>query len=246
LALAQRDRPDLIFLSETKKRYDELTVRFNAFTEYNVIINVHDPARWHGVAMLIRKDHSYEHIPVKMNIPVRKDSRDTEAGTGRVIIIKFNNQMYVIGSYTPNSGNGDSVKLEYRTKTWDPSFALLLEQLRNNGPTIWIGDINVALNDIDLSNPKTMSKCAGFTPEERANFRALLETGDWIDIWRHQHPTERVYTWCGAPPRPNYGLRLDNIVVSKSILPNMVSSFMLSGCPISADHIPVGAWINPF
>lgn len=115
------------------------------------------------------------------------------------------------------------------------------------GPTMWIGDINVALDDIDVSNPKQMSKYAGFTPEERKNFRSFLQSGNWIDIWRHQHPDEILYTWCGAPPRPNYGLRLDNIVISKSLLPNIMSTFAISDTvPVSADHIIVGAYVKPF
>lgn len=247
LSLVNTSRPDVIFLSETKKKTEDLALLFSAFTDYNVIINAHDPPKWHGVAMLIRKDHSYQQIPIQMNIPTRSDSKGTEAATGRLIAICLNKQMYIIGSYTPNSGRSDQIKLHYRTKIWDPAFFNLLDQFRASGPTMWLGDINVALDDIDVSNPKTMCKYAGFTPEERANFRSLLQTGNWIDIWRHQHPNERTYTWCGAPPRPNYGLRLDNIVVSKSLLPNMMSTFVISdGVPVSADHIMVGAYIKPF
>jgi exodeoxyribonuclease III len=245
LTFARSERPDVIFLSETKKNAVDLSQLFRAFTEYNFIINAHNPAKWHGVAMLIRNDHSYEQLSIEMNIGVRKDSNGNEAATGRLIAIVFNKQFYIIGSYTPNSGQSDPIKLDYRTKTWDPTFFRILEKLRNSGPTIWIGDINVAPDEIDISNPKTMRKYAGFTKEERDNFRSLLETGNWIDIWRYQHPTERVYTWCGCPPRPNYGMRLDNAVVSKSLLPQMQNSFVISECPISADHIPIGVIITP-
>lgn len=244
-SLIQGSHPDVIFLSETKKKEKDLAPLLEAFTDYNVIINTHDPARWHGVAMLIRKDHSYRQIPVRMNIPTRSDSKDTEASTGRIIIICLNKELYIVGSYTPNSGRGDKIKLDYRTKTWDPTFFNILDQLRSFGPTMWIGDINVALDDIDVSNPKIMCKYAGFTPEERANFRSLLETGNWIDLWRYQHPTDRMYTWCGAPPRPNYGLRLDNIVVSKSLLPSMMNTFTIKdGVPLSSDHIVIGAYVK--
>lgn len=243
--LIQGSQPDVIFLSETKKKEEDLAPLLGSFTDYNVIINAHDPAKWHGVAMLIRKDHSYQELPVQMNIPTRSDSKGSEAAKGRIIIICLNKELFIVGSYTPNSGRSDKVKLDYRTKTWDPTFFNLLELLRASGPTMWVGDINVALDDIDVSNPKTMCKYAGFTPEERANFRSLLNTGNWIDVWRHQHPTERKYTWCGSPPRPDYGLRLDNIVVSKSLLPNMMNCFTISdGVPLSADHIMVGAYVK--
>jgi len=240
LLFAQKTRPDVIFLSETKKKAEDLAVLFSEYTEYNVIINAHNPAKWHGVAMLIRKDHKYQHIEIAMNIDVRKDSNEKEAATGRLIIIAFNEKFFIIGSYTPNSGRSDAVKLNYRTKIWDPAFFYILEHFRNTGPTMWIGDINVALDEIDVSNPKTMRNYAGFYKEERENFRTLLETGNWIDIWRHQHPTEKVYTWCGCPPQANYGMRLDNIVVSQSILPKILDSFIISECPISSDHIPIG------
>jgi exodeoxyribonuclease-3 len=198
----------------------------------------------HGVVMLIRKDHSFQHIPVQMNITPRADTKTAEAATGRIILILLNKQLYLVGTYTPNSGRGDAVKLQYRTQMWDPTFFKLLDQLRSNGPTMWIGDINVALDEIDVSNPKTMCKYAGFIQEERNNFRSLLSTGNWIDIWRQQHPTDKVYTWCGNPPRPNYGLRLDNIIVSQSLVSNILNTFMLSECPISADHIPVGCYVK--
>lgn len=245
LSLAERSRPDVIFLSETKKSTSDLTFYFNLFKEYNYIINAHEPARWHGVAMLIRKDHSYQQIPVQMNISTRSDSKSNEAGLGRIIVVCLDSKMYLVGTYTPNSGRQDQIKLDYRTKIWDPVFFKLLERLRESGPVMWVGDINVALDDIDVSNPKTMCKYAGFTLEERANFRHLLSTGYWIDCWRQQHPTERKYTWCGAPPRPNYGLRLDNIIVSSSLQPRVANTFMISDTvPLSADHIVVGAYVN--
>lgn len=244
LNLVTTVQPDVIFLSETKRSADTLAGQFAQFTNYNAVINAHVPAQMHGVVMLIRKEHTYEQIQIAMNIVARKDTKVTEAATGRVITIRLNQQLYIIGSYTPNSGRSDPVKLNYRTQHWDPAFFQLLELLRSQGPTVWVGDINVALDDIDVSNPKSMKGYAGFTAEERANFRAVLSTGNWIDIWRQQHPTDRVYTWCGAPPRPNYGLRLDNIVVSKSLVDNMMNTFMITECPMSADHIPVCAYIR--
>lgn len=240
--LIQRSRIDIIFLSETKKRPEELNLQFAAFTDYNVIINAHEPARYHGVVMLIRKEHQYVRIPIQMGIAPRSDTKVPEAATGRVIAIQMNG-MNFIGSYTPNSGGAlDETKLAYRVRTWDPAFATILDQLRANAPTIWMGDINVAPTDLDVSSTKAMKAWAGVTPQERANFAALIGSGNWIDIWRYQHPQQRGYSWVGNTRRPNYGMRLDNILISTPLLERIAQTFLLSECPIS-DHIPVGAQI---
>lgn len=242
--LVQTNKPDIIFLGETKKKREDLIPFFNLLTDYNVIISVHIPSNWHGVAMLIRKDHSYEQLQVTMGIPTRKDSKDPEAATGRVIAIRLNNKINIIGSYTPNSGRSDPEKLNYRTQIWDPAFAYILEILRKSGPTLWMGDINVALNDIDVSSPKSMKSWSGFTPQERANLNSLLCSGNLVDVWRHQNPNKSEYTWVSYSRKPNYGMRLDNIIVSDSLLPNTLNSFILSQGPISSDHVPIGVYIS--
>lgn len=237
--------PDVIFLSETKKKPEVLNPKFNEFVNYNYIINVHSPSQWHGVAILIRKDHSYKQIEINLGIPVRGDNKSNDPGLGRILAIHFNEELYLIGSYTPNSGNSDPVKLQYRTQIWDPAFFNLLQQLHNLGPTIWLGDVNVARDDIDVSNPKSMSKNAGYTPEERYNFHCILNSGDWIDIWRYQHPSEVLYSWCGRYRTPTvHGMRLDNILLSKSLLPRALNSFMIPDCSLDTDHIPVCTYIS--
>lgn len=233
------NQPDVVFLSETKKPEDFLRVKFAEFTDYESIINSHVPWKWHGVAMLVRKSNSYQNIPISMNIPVRNDNKTIEAGTGRVIAVLLNKQVYVIGSYTPNSGRNDVEKLTYRVQIWDTAFTTLLELFSNAGPTIWIGDINVALDDIDVSNPKSMKSYAGFTPQERHNLRQLLSTGNWVDIWRYQHPNDKMYTWRGTADPKTYGMRLDNIIMTSNLIHNVQESHMISNCPIVADHIPV-------
>lgn len=243
LRFTKTNEPDVIFISETKRNYNYLVAKFSEFIEYNVCINVHVPDMWHGVAMLIKKQHEYLQLTVNMNIPVRSDNKTDEAATGRVIAICLNNSFFIIGCYTPNSGLPKPSKFEYRVQTWDPAFQKLLEVFRDHGPTMWIGDVNVALDDIDVSDPDNMTKWSGFTPEERSNFKDLLDTGEWIDIWRQQNPSKRQYTWCGNPRKKNYGLRIDNILVTKSLLPYTANSFIIAECPASADHLPIGAYI---
>lgn len=242
--LIQNNKPDVIFLSETKRSEPELIKRFSELGEYNYIINSHQPYRYHGVIFLIRKDHEYQKIEICMNIDTRKDATCNEAATGRVIVIKLlQKNLFIVGSYVPNSGRSDKVKLDYRTRIWDPTFEKLLETLRASGPTMWVGDINAAATDLDVSNPKNMCKYAGFTPQERANLKKFLENGEWIDIWRQQHPNEKQYTWRGYPHREKYGMRLDNIIISKSLLPFIMNSFIMPG-PESSDHVPIGVYLS--
>jgi exodeoxyribonuclease-3 len=235
IQLLKEEQPDILFLSETKKNKDYLTNQFKTIEGYNVIINPHIPSCYHGVAMLIKNTLIYEEIIIDLNIVSRSDSKG-KAEQGRIIAIKVND-INIIASYTPNSGGyKDEKKLNYRTKVWDPAFQKMLNNLGNN--TVWIGDINVAPNTIDVSNPYTMSKWAGFTTEERDNIHLLL--GDkWVDIWRHLYPTKKAYTWVSYPHKTNYGLRLDNIIISKDLLSTIEDATILSTCTLS-DHIPIG------
>lgn len=221
-----------------------MQVRLDEFSNYNYIINSHVPARWHGVAMLIHTDHKYKELPVQMNIPTRKDTKTDEAATGRIIAIQLNAEVNIIGSYTPNSGRNDQVKLAYRTQIWDHAFMHLLELSRTSKPTVWMGDINVALTEQDVSNPQKMQYWAGFTPQERYNLQYLLNSPYWVDVWREQHPEAQEYSWVGRVRQPNHGMRLDNIVVSSTLVPKVHDTYILQECSADTDHLPVGMLLN--
>lgn len=238
-------KPDILLLSETKRREETLQEHFTELTDYNYIINSHSPPHYHGVAMLIRKGRTYQQFVVDMGIPARKDTTDNNPNTGRVITILFEGKYYIIGTYVPNSGMGREEyidKFNYRLYTWDPALSILLNACKKHGPTIWLGDINVAPTDIDVSAPKRMYKGAGFTPEERSNFAQFM-AGGWVDAWRTQYPQQRLYSWRGSKLKKNYGMRLDNIIVSPDIAPYINGSFMIDSCPFS-DHIPIGIYIH--
>lgn len=237
------NNPDVIFLSETKKSVEDLQPYFSQFNNYNVIYNVHIPKKWHGVCMLIRKDHNYDQFEVTMGIPSRSDCNDNNPTCGRLISVCIDKKFYLVGTYTPNSGRGMKY-LDYRIDKWDQSFFQILNLIKQNGPTIWMGDINVALDNIDVSSPKVMSNWAGFTPEERSSFGTFLISGEWIDIWRQQHQNVSEYSWRGNGKLPNYGLRLDNIIISKDLEKFVSNSFMMHDCKNSSDHIPVGIQVN--
>jgi len=245
--LLETSRPDVLFLSETKTTYDKLRVYFDELTEYNYIINVHEPTRYHGVAALIRKDHTFTQFAVDLKVQARSDTKDGNPVTGRIIAFQLDDQYIVVGTYVPNSGVRDDrvTKLPYRINVWDPALQSLLNVCCTVKPTIWIGDINVAPSEIDVSNPKTMCKMAGFTPEERHSFSQFISTG-WVDVWRKQHPDIREYSWRGNSPKPGYGMRLDNIIVSSEAAPHIINTFMIPDCIPNSDHIPVGAYINRY
>lgn len=238
------EEPDVIFISETKKPAARLKVLFDELSNYKAIINSHVPTRWHGVAMLIHTKHAYKKLPVQMNISTRKDTKTDEAATGRVIAIELNGEINVIGSYTPNSGRNDAIKLVYRTQIWDPAFMHLLELSRSARPTIWMGDINVALSEKDVSNPRKMQYWAGFTPQERYNLNYLLSSPYWVDAWRQQYPHKEEYTWVGRVRQLNYGMRLDNIIISENLMSKVVDTYILQKCSTDTDHLPVGMILN--
>src|SRR5688572_28977304 len=101
--LKQVNSPDIIFLSETKRRYDYVQSKLAEFVNYNYIINCHNPANFHGVAMLIKRVHAFEYVQVSLNIPVRRDNKSNDATIGRIICIKFipfntGTPVYVIGT----------------------------------------------------------------------------------------------------------------------------------------------------
>ena len=238
-------KPDVLCLNETKKPEAYLKQKFDQLTDYNYIVNAHDPARFHGVAILIRKDVKYDRVEFKMDCGVREGTKGTDAKCGRVItiqIVEGDQRFNLIATYGPNSGVdrlNPLKNLPYRVNEWDPALMNVLEDLHAWYPTIWIGDINVAPEEIDVSNPKSMSGRAGFTKEERENFRLLMSSGHWIDIWRHQHPGEKRYSYRGYN-KNRYYWRLDNCVISDTLRDSVVESFIDTDCEADTDHVPIG------
>ena len=117
------------------------------------------------------------------------DEHDHE---GRVITLEYDN-FYMVTVYTPNSQN-ELARLDYRMK-WEDDFRAYLKKLEENKPVIVCGDMNVAHNEIDLKNPKTNRKNAGFTDEEREKMTVLLDDG-FIDTFRYFYPDqENIYSW---------------------------------------------------
>jgi exodeoxyribonuclease III len=240
------ERPHVLCLQETKRSEDKLKVIFDQVSKsYKYELNSHTPPHMHGVAILIRKDVNYSLEDVDLKCNTRSDNKSNDSAKGRVLSICVNNLFYVVNTYVPNAGSdrlNPLKNLPYRIKEWDPALRNYLNCLRDNLPTLWIGDINVAPQDIDVTDPKGMGKgrWAGFTKEEKESFQKMLDTKEWFDIWRDQHPDEEAYTWRGRTLKNQ--MRLDNCVVSKSLVKYVSSSFILSEEDASkdTDHVLLG------
>ncbi len=163
---------------------------------------------------------------------------------GRVQTAEFES-FYIVNVYTPNAQRG-LTRLDHRTQTWDPAFRNYLLTLEQTKPVITCGDFNVAHTEIDLANPKTNHKNAGFTDEERSTFSTLLNSG-FSDTFREAHPGEaNHYSWwtmrTNARER-NIGWRLDYVLASKNLFPQVKKAFILRTV-LGSDHAPVGIDLN--
>ena len=158
---------------------------------------------------------------------------------GRVITLEFD-EYYFVTVYTPNS-QSELRRLEYRMK-WEEDFLAYLLKLQEKKPVICCGDLNVAHQEIDLKNPNTNRKNAGFTDEERACFTRALESG-FIDTFRYFYPDkEGVYSWWSYRFRArekNAGWRIDYFVVSDRLREKIKDAYILPEIT-GSDHCPVG------
>ncbi len=164
--------------------------------------------------------------PVSVSYGLGIPEHDKE---GRVITAEFDDY-YVVTCYTPNSQDGLK-RLDYRME-WEDAFLSYLKKLEEKKPVVFCGDLNVAHKEIDLKNPKTNRKNAGFTDEEREKFTRLLDAG-FIDTWRYFNPDlEGVYSWWSyrfSARQKNAGWRIDYFCVSDSLKDRLVSAPDLEG-----------------
>jgi len=161
---------------------------------------------------------------------------------GRVITAEYEN-FYLVTVYTPNSQR-ELARLDYRMQ-WEDVFRAYLLELDKKKPVIVCGDLNVAAEEIDLKNPKTNRKNAGFTDEERAKFRELKAAG-FVDTFRHLHPEEVKYSWWSymfKAREKNAGWRIDYFVVSERIA-DKVQAAEIHNEIFGSDHCPVSIVID--
>lgn len=233
-------RPDVLFLCETRRTEEVLKAKLSQHKEYNFLVNVHTPDKWHGVALLVRKDHTFSQVQVEMNIDSRRDTKTEEASTGRLLSVLLNEKLFIVGVYCPAAGS--KKKCSYRTEVWDPCLKRVLEKISANGPVICLGDLNVAAETCDYSD-KRMLEWSGHSEKERENFRDLLASG-FVDTFRLKNGTSREYSWRGKSVTGKYGIRLDYVLVSPSLTDKVEDAFVLDieGC--LSDHLPVGIFLH--
>ncbi len=177
-------------------------------------------------------------ISVKYGIDIEAHSHE-----GRAITLEFE-KFYLVNVYTPNSQN-ELARLDYRMQ-WEDDLRAYLCELNKIKPVVYCGDLNVAHNEIDLKNPKTNRKNAGFSDEERNKMTQLLQSG-FVDTFRHLHPDETgAYTWWSYMRNAranNAGWRIDYFIVGEQIKENIQSASIHSDI-FGSDHCPVELDLN--
>ena len=156
---------------------------------------------------------------------------------GRIITLEYED-FYLVTVYTPNSQN-ELRRLDYRM-TWEEDFRKFLKDLDTKKPVIVCGDMNVAHQEIDIKNPKTNRRNAGFTDEEREKMTQLLEAG-FIDTFRYKHPEDVTYSWWSYRFRArekNAGWRIDYFLVSERLKEKISEASILTDF-MGSDHCPV-------
>jgi exodeoxyribonuclease-3 len=162
---------------------------------------------------------------------------------GRIITLEFE-EYNLVNVYTPNSQR-ELARLDYRMK-WEEDFKRYLKNLEEKNPVILCGDLNVAHTEIDLKNPKTNRKNAGFTDQEREKFSSLLEAG-FVDTFRHFYPdVTGAYTWWSymySARKNNAGWRIDYFLISEAIREKAKDAIIYADIT-GSDHCPVGLFLK--
>ena len=221
---------DFFCLQETKMQAGQLDLQFPGYESY---WNYADKKGYSGTAIFTK------HTPMSIKYGMGIDEHDHE---GRVIALEYD-KFYIVTVYTPNSQDGLR-RLEYRMK-WEEDFQAFLHKLDKNKPVIVCGDMNVAHEEIDIKNPKTNHKNAGFTDEERDKMTALLSHG-FIDSFRTLYPEQVTYSWWSYrfhARENNTGWRIDYFLTSERIKDNIEDAKIHTEI-LGSDHCPVELDIN--
>jgi len=216
---------DFFCLQETKMQAGQLDLSFPGYESY---WNYADKKGYSGTAIYTK------HKPLSVTYGIDIDEHDHE---GRVITLEMDD-FYLVTVYTPNSQDGLR-RLEYRMK-WEDDFQAYLHKLDEKKPVIVCGDMNVAHQEIDLKNPKTNHKNAGFTDEEREKMTQLLNNG-FIDTFRTLYPEQVTYSWWSYRFRArekNTGWRIDYFLISERLKDRLEDAKIHTEI-MGSDHCPV-------
>lgn len=219
-----QEKPDIMCIQETKMQIEQKDFNFPGYLEYYCDAN--------------KKGYSGTAILTKINpLSVHYGLNGEYVDEGRAITLEFAD-FYVVNVYSPNSQEG-LARLDYRL-IYEEKLRQYILQLQHHKPVILCGDLNVAHEEIDLKNPQSNRKSAGFSDAERAQFRQLLASG-FIDTFRHFHPNKVQYTWWSymfQARQKNAGWRIDYFIISKALLPAVQSITILDQVH-GSDHCPV-------
>ncbi len=223
---------DFFCIQETKLQPEQISLELR---DYYQFWNSAEKKGYSGTAVFTK------HKPINMNNGIGQEEHDHE---GRVITLEYPG-FYLVNVYTPNSKD-QLLRLDYRMR-WEDAFRSYLNQLDTQKPVIVCGDFNVAHQEIDLKNPKTNRRNAGFTNEEREKFSILLDSG-FIDSYRFFYPEqEQAYTWWSYRFRArekNAGWRIDYFCVSKK-LKEKLSGALIHSEIMGSDHCPIEITMKP-
>ena len=222
----QEANADIFCIQETKCQEGQVELTLPGYHQYwNSAVR----KGYSGTAIFAKRE------PLSVSYGIGIEEHDQE---GRVITLEYED-FYFVTVYTPNSQN-ELARLSYRMD-WERDFLEYLTKLEERKPVVWCGDLNVAHQEIDLKNPKTNRKNAGFTDEERACFTKVLESG-FIDTFRYFYPDqEGIYSWWSYRFRArekNAGWRIDYFLVSSSLREKMVDAKIHTQV-LGSDHCPV-------
>lgn len=216
---------DFFCLQETKMQAGQLELQFPGYTSY---WNYAEKKGYSGTAIYTRKE------PLAVTYGIGIDEHDHE---GRVITLEYD-KFFLVTVYTPNSQE-ELRRLDYRM-TWEDAFQAYLHQLDAKKPVIVCGDMNVAHQEIDLKNPKTNRRSAGFTDEERSKMTQLLSNG-FTDTFRTLHPEQITYSYWSYRFRArekNAGWRIDYFLISDRLKPQLKGASIHPDI-YGSDHCPV-------
>ncbi len=216
---------DFFCLQETKMQAGQLDLHFDGYESY---WNYADKKGYSGTAIFTRRK------PLNVSYGIGIDEHDHE---GRVITMEMDD-FYLVTVYTPNSQD-ELRRLDYRMR-WEHDFQAYLQQLDQQKPVIICGDMNVAHQEMDLKNPKTNRRNAGFTDEEREKFTQLLGKG-FVDTFRWKYPEQVTYSWWSyrfQARQKNAGWRIDYFVTSERLKPRIDDAIIHTEI-YGSDHCPV-------
>lgn len=216
---------DFFCLQETKMQQGQLDLQFDGYHSY---WNYAEKKGYSGTAIYTRQQ------PLNVSYGMGIDVHDHE---GRIITLEMD-RFYLVTVYTPNSQD-ELRRLDYRMQ-WEDDFRQYLIELDRKKPVIVCGDMNVAHEEIDLKNPKTNRRNAGFTDEERAKFTLLLDSG-FTDTFRWKYPEQVTYSWWSyrfQARQKNAGWRIDYFLTSNRLRENIVDAKIHTDM-MGSDHCPV-------